>query len=293
GNKRKAKKLLRELGPWMEAHGFPFTFSTEASLDLAEDLELMNLMTACNFGAVFLGIETPDEASLAGANKQQNLRSSMTEAVRKITANGLRVMGGFIIGFDAEKSGAGERIVRFGDEAAIPTAFFSMLQALPDTALWHRLKDEGRLRDSPVTANQATLMNFLPTRPMEEVAREYIDGFWKLYEPQSYMDRAYRHYRILGEAPCHKKSRKKRLSKKKMGWREFRAFALILILQGVVRETRVAFWRYLWQMYRHNPGGVISYLNVCAQLEHFLEYRRIIKEQINLQLDSFLAKEAG
>ena len=292
GNKRNAKKLLHELEPWMEAHGFPFTFGTEASLDLAEDPELMNLMTDCNFGTVFLGIETPDETSLAGSNKQQNLRSSMSESVRKITANGLRVMAGFIIGFDAEKSGAGERIVRFVDEAAIPTAFFSMLQALPGTALWHRLKDEGRLTDGPVTVNQTTLMNFLPTRPMEEIVREFIDGFWKLYEPASYMDRTYRHYRILGEAPCHKKPSKKKRSKKKMGWREFRAFVLILLLQGVVRNTRVAFWRYLWQMYRHNPGGVASYLNVCAQLEHFLEYRLIIKEQIKLQLDSFLAEEA-
>jgi hypothetical protein len=128
---------------------------------------------------------------------------------------------------------------------------------------------------------------------MEEIAREYIDGFWKVYEPQSFMDRAYRHYRILGEAPCHKKPGKKRLSKKKMGWSEFRAFVLILILQGVVRNTRFAFWRYLWQMYRHNPGGVASYLNVCAQIEHFLEYRSIIKEEIELQLDSFLAEEAG
>ncbi len=292
GNKRNAKKLLQELVPWMEAHGFPFTFDTEASLDLAEDQELMNLMTNCNFGAVFLGIETPDEVSLAGSNKQQNLRSSMAEAVRKITANGLRVMAGFIIGFDAEKPGAGERIVRFVDEAAIPTAFFSMLQALPDTALWHRLKGEERLRDSPVTVNQTTLMNFIPTRPMEEITREYIDAFWKVYEPQRFMDRTYRHYRILGEAPCHKKPRKKRLSKKKMAWHELKALVLILTLQGVVRKTRVAFWCNLWQMFRHNPGGVASYLNVCAQIEHFLEYRRIVKEQITLQLDSFLAEEA-
>ena len=292
GNKRNAKKLLHELEPWMESHGFPFTFDTEASLDLAEDQELMDLMTACNFGAVFLGIETPDESSLAGSNKKQNLRSSMTESVRKITASGLRVMAGFIIGFDAEKPGAGERIVRFVDEAAIPTAIISMLQALPNTALWHRLKDEGRLRDSPVTVSQTTLMNILPTRPMEEIAREYVDSFWKVYDPLSFMDRTYRHYRILGEAPCHKKPRKKRHSKKKIEWREFRALVLLLILQGVVRKTRIAFWRYIWQMYQHNPGGVASYLNVCAQIEHFLEYRRIVKEQINLQLNTFLAEEA-
>ena len=285
GNKRNVKLLLRELAPWMEEYGYPFTFGTEASVDLANDQELMDLMTACNFGAVFLGIETPDESSLEVTQKFQNTRDPLSESIHKITASGLRIMAGFIIGFDGEKSGAGKRIVEFVEQTAIPTAFFSMLQALPDTALWHRLEREGRLQGQSANINQTTLMNFVPTRPIEEIAQEYVASFMRLYDPQNFLERTYRHYRILGEAPCHKNPKKrKKKAKKPFDWSAIRALLIICWRQGLLRETRSSFWRYLWQMLRHNRRGVASYLTVCAQAEHFLEYRQIVKAQIEAQL---------
>jgi radical SAM superfamily enzyme YgiQ (UPF0313 family) len=166
GNKRNVKLFLKELLPWMVEHNYPFSFSTEASVDLASDQELMDMMVKCNFGAVFLGIETPDEESLSLTQKHQNTRSSLSEAVHNITKSGLRIMAGFIIGFDGEKKGAGNRIVQFVEQNNIPTAVFSMLQALPDTALWHRLTKEGRMRVEGANINQTTLMNFIPTRPL-------------------------------------------------------------------------------------------------------------------------------
>jgi hypothetical protein len=142
--------------------------------------------------------------------------------------------------------------------------------------------------------NQTTLMNFVPTRPIEDVAREYVDGFWDLYDPQRFLDRAYRHYRILGAAPCHRKSAKKVLrAGRQLTRREVRAFASILVRQGFVRKTRVTFWRYLWQMYRHNPGRVISYLTVCAQIEHFLEYRELVRKQIGDQSAAFTVEDSS
>ncbi len=293
GNKRNVKLLLRELKPWMEEHGYPFTFSTEASVDLAKDQELMDLMTACNFGAVFLGIETPDADSLALTHKYQNTRDPLSASVNAINKSGLRVMAGFIIGFDGEKSGAGDRIVEFVQKTSIPTAIFSMLQALPDTALWHRLEKEGRLRGKSANINQTTLMNFIPTRPLEEIAREYIQAFWELYDPQNFLDRTYRHYRILGEAECHKTPKKKKKThKKESNWMLIQALLIICWRQGVVRKTRWKFWPYLFSMYKHNPRGIPSYLSVCAQIEHFLEYRQIIKDKIEMQLAEFLAEEA-
>ncbi|MDD1415057.1 B12-binding domain-containing radical SAM protein, partial [Dolichospermum sp. ST_con] len=143
GNKRNVKLLLKELKVWMEEHQYPFNFDTEASIDLAQDQEMMELMVDCGFKAVFLGIETPDEDSLQLTKKFQNTRSSLTEAVETIIRTGLRPMAGFIIGFDGEKAGAGDRIVRFAELAAIPSTTFAMLQALPNTALWHRLTKEG------------------------------------------------------------------------------------------------------------------------------------------------------
>ncbi|MEM9538857.1 MAG: B12-binding domain-containing radical SAM protein [Cyanobacteria bacterium P01_E01_bin.42] len=291
GNKRNVKLLLKELQPWMEEKGYPFTFGTEASVDLANDQELMDLMTACNFGTVFLGIETPDEGSLEVTKKFQNTRDPLSESVHKIISSGIRVMAGFIIGFDGEKSGAGDRIVEFVTKTTIPVAFFSMLQVLPDTALWHRLKKEERLVESSGNINQTTLMNFIPTRPVEEIAREYIDGFWRLYDPQEYLDRTYKHYRILGEAACHKTPKKrKKSSGKKTDSGIVKALLVVLWRQGILRKTRWTFWHYLWEMYRHNRRGISSYLTVCAQIEHFLEYRQIVKEQIEAQLAAYQAR---
>jgi radical SAM superfamily enzyme YgiQ (UPF0313 family) len=289
GNKRNVKLLLDAILPWMVEHKYPFSFATEASVDLANDQDLMDMMVKCNFGAVFLGIETPDEASLALTQKHQNTRSSLSEAVNKITKSGIRVMAGFIIGFDGEKTGAGSRIVKFVEQTNIPTAVFSMLQALPDTALWHRLTREGRLRGTDGNINQTTLMNFVPTRPLEEIAYEYMDAFDELYEPSKFLDRTYRHFLTLGEAtyPDKGKGRKKPLT-----WIVIQAFLIICWRQGIVRSTRWQFWRNLWSMLQINPGGVSSYLAVCAQIEHFLEYRGIVREQIGAQIVEFLEGEA-
>ncbi|MGB0564721.1 MAG: B12-binding domain-containing radical SAM protein, partial [Spirulinaceae cyanobacterium] len=287
GNKRNVKLLLKAMIPWMEERGYPFSFDTEASVDLANDQELMDLMTAAGFGAVFLGIETPDEDSLEVTKKFQNTRDPLSESIHKIISSGLRVMSGFIIGFDGEKTGAGQRIVDFVEKTTIPTAFFSMLQALPDTALWHRLEREERLMGKSANINQTTLMNFVPTRPVEEIAQEYLDGFAQLYDPEKFLDRTYRHYRILGTAPCHNERRRKRKGKpkgKSIDWAMIRALGVIAWRQGVLRKTRVKFWVYLWEMFQHNRGGIPSYLGVCAQIEHFLEYREEVKANIEAQL---------
>ncbi|MCP2727042.1 B12-binding domain-containing radical SAM protein [Limnofasciculus baicalensis] len=288
GNKRNVKLFLKELKPWMVEHKYPFSFATEASVDLAQDQELMDWMVQCNFGAVFLGIETPDEASLTLTQKHQNTRDSLSDAVYKITRSGLRVMAGFIIGFDGEKPGAGQRIVKFVEQTAIPTALFSMLQALPDTALWHRLEKEGRLRNKSANINQTTLMNFVPTRPLEQIAREYVDAFDQLYDPEKFLDRAYRHYRILGEATYPKKGKG---GKKAVNWVTIRALLTICWRQGVLRKTRWQFWRNLGNMLRYNSGGIGPYLSVCAQIEHFLEYRDIVRREIEEQVAVFLEGE--
>ncbi|WP_072620073.1 B12-binding domain-containing radical SAM protein [Spirulina major] len=295
GNKRNVKLLLKAMIPWMEERGYPFSFDTEASVDLANDQELMDLMTAAGFGAVFLGIETPDESSLEVTKKFQNTRDPLSESIHKIISSGLRVMAGFIIGFDGEKAGAGQRIVDFVEKTTIPTAIYSMLQALPDTALWHRLEKEGRLLSGVGNINQTTLINFVPTRPLEDIAREYVDGFMQLYDPIAFLDRTYRHYRILGTAPCHAERRRKMKGKPKgktgIKWREVQAMLTLFWRQGLVRKTRFKFWVYLAQMFIHNRGGIPSYLGVCAQIEHFLEYREIVKNNIETQLEAFLVEE--
>lgn len=286
GNKRNAKLMLKELAPWMAERSYPFSFSTEASVDLAQDQELLDMMIAANFSAVFLGIETPDTDSLSLTQKFQNTRNSLIESVHTIRRAGLRVMAGFIIGFDGEKAGAGDRIIDFVEATAIPQALFSMLQALPNTALSHRLEKEGRLLETGNEANihQTTLINFMPTRPIEEIAHEYVQCFWQLYEPDRYLARVYRHFIDMKPHP-HKKQFK--LPEPA----DLRALVLICWRQGLKRDTRWQFWRQLYSIIRRNPGVFKHYLTNCAHLEHFIDYRQIVRSEIETQLANISAVE--
>ncbi len=284
GNKRNVKLLLKELKIWQEKNGYPFRLMTEASVDLGQDPELLEMMVECNFYVVFLGIETPDEESLTLTKKFQNTRNSLSDSVQAITQAGMRVMAGFIIGFDGEKPGAGDRIVQFVENTSIPMAMFSMLQALPNTALWHRLQKEGRLNTKIANMNQTTLMNFIPTRPLEEIAREYIDGFWQLYDPQRYLDRTYRHFMMMGKP-------RNPVSRRRLNWPTIRAFLTICWRQGIVRPTRWKFWLYLATILRHNPRVLDHYLSVCGLFEHFNEYRTIVRDKIESKLAEYLAEQ--
>lgn len=285
GNKRNVKLLLRELKVWHEEHQYPFRFNTEASIDLAQDEELMDLMVECGFDAVFLGIETPDEDSLQMTKKFQNTRSSLADSVDAIIRAGLRPMAGFIIGFDGEKSGAGDRIVRFAEQTGIPTTTFAMLQALPNTALWHRLEKEGRLREKKDgNINQTTLINFTPTRPVEEIAQEYVESFWTLYDPERYLDRTYHCFLKLG-AP------KINAPFKLPDWITIRALSIVVWRQGVKRSTRWKFWHHFFSILKNNPKVIDHYVTVCAHNEHFMEYREIVRDQITQQLKEYQEQE--
>jgi radical SAM superfamily enzyme YgiQ (UPF0313 family) len=280
GNKRNVKLLLKELATWQEQRGYPFRFDTEASLDLAEDDELLELMLACNFAAVFMGIETPDTDSLTLTMKHQNTRSPLHDSIDKVTRAGLRVIAGFIIGFDGEKAGAGQRIVDFAETTGIPTTTFAMLQALPHTALWHRLEREGRLIDGGGNINQTTLMNFVPTRPVEDIAREYVEAFCHLYSPHTYLDRVYRYFLKLGGPRV----------KPRFQWPEWVVLKALLIVcwrQGLMRSTRWAFWHHLLHILIANPTVAEQYLAVCAHNEHFLDYRDLVRHQIEVQLATY------
>src|SRR5574341_610300 len=162
GNKRNVKKLLPELADWSERHGRPFSFITEASVNLAEDDELLDGMRRARFRRVFLGIETPVEASLKEAQKGQNLRGDLLDSVRKIQSYGMEVMAGFIVGFDNDPDDIFERQIRFIRESAIPMAMVGLLSALPDTQLWRRLEREGRLLVESTGNNTDGSLNFIP-----------------------------------------------------------------------------------------------------------------------------------
>lgn len=281
GNQRNVKRLLRELIPWMEQHHYPFTFMTEASVNLAEDDELLTLMVQAGFYAVFLGIETPDQDSLQVTRKLQNTRNPLVEACRKINEAGLLIYAGFILGFDGERSGAGERIQAFVAQTNIPQPMLGILQALPNTALWNRLQAEQRLVEGvgvTATGDQNTLMNFVPTRPLAEIAKEYVEGFWTLYEPRHYLQRCFQ--QCLNITPPHRKQ----TMQFPLG-KGAQLVAQVIWHQGIRRpEIRGQFWRQLVMILLKKPQLLNMYLGLCAAGEHFWEYRVLARERISQQL---------
>lgn len=284
GNKRNAKVFLRALIPWMEAHQYPFIFITEASLNLAEDDELLDLMVKAGFTMVFMGIETPDTESLLGIHKLQNTRQSLIDSCHKITRAGLQIMSGFILGFDGERAGAGQRIQAFIEDTGIPQAMFSLLQALRNTAMWERLRQENRLTEELATIHQGAIMNFVPTRPVEEIAREYIDAFWSIYEPKNFLKRTFRHFRMMN------------------GWRaksdrpftrtEWRLFGALCWRQGLLRSIRFRFWWQLLAIALTKPRLLYDYLVALGTGEHFFQYRHVVKAQLEEQLAALPAKQS-
>ena len=195
GNRREVKIFLAELATWNRKRGYPFEFSTEASINLSDDEELLELMQRAGFFAVFVGIETPDGDSLVQTNKRQNTGRDLAASIRRIYAHGMFVNAGFILGFDAEKENVADAMIACIEEAAIPVCMVGLLYALPNTQLSRRLLSEGRLHaesDRPASdmADQCTSgLNYTTRRSRRETLRDYERVLRTIYEPESFFRR--------------------------------------------------------------------------------------------------------
>src|SRR3954470_5215626 len=195
GNKKSLRQFLPQLAEWQRAHGYPFELSTEASVNLADDAELLDLMGAANFFAVFVGIESPDPATLVAMKKKQNTRRNIAESIHKIYGAGMLVTAGFIVGFDNEKVAMADAMVDFIEEAAIPVAMVGLLYALPNTQLTRRLSSEGRLHVNhdhgpAIGGDQCTAgINFDPLRPLRDILMDYKLVLESVYHPTAYARR--------------------------------------------------------------------------------------------------------
>jgi radical SAM superfamily enzyme YgiQ (UPF0313 family) len=237
GNKRNVKRLLPVLADWSERHGRPFSFITEASVNLAEDDELLDGMRRAHFRRVFLGIETPVEASLKEAQKGQNMRRNLLHSVRKIQSYGMEVMAGFIVGFDNDPDDIFERQIEFIRESAIPLAMVGLLTALPDTQLWRRLEREGRLLLESTGNNTDGSLNFIPKMDATRLIEGYKSIMRSIYSPGEYYQRALDCLeRVVAGAP---EARGNGFASDAMA-----LFRIVLAL-GVRDRARGEFWRYL------------------------------------------------
>jgi len=179
GNKPKAKKLLEYLIDYQYQHNYRFQFGTEASLNMAQDDELLHLFREANFGWVFIGIESPDAESLKETKKYQNTRENILESIRKIYAYGIEVYGGFIIGFDNDTLEVFDKQYQFIMESGIQIAMVGLLHAMPKTPLYERLKREGRLLSNSTTGDNTKLKTNVIPRQMSY--SEMVEGYRNLY----------------------------------------------------------------------------------------------------------------
>jgi radical SAM superfamily enzyme YgiQ (UPF0313 family) len=303
GNRSYAKDLLNRMIPWHKTHGEPFLIFAQTSVNLGQELELIDLMTEANFASVFIGIESPDEEVLKSANKHQNVRYPQAELIKTIIANGLSVMGSFVLGFDNEGKGAGERIAAFIEATNIPHAVINLLFPFPHTRLWERLKREGRLREDRLLDESQDLdifcrpLAYRPTRPESEILQEYLDLWERIYDRGTFLDRAYRTcltMRPTREAQGKSWKETPQPSSPRKGQpggtllNNFKHLIRLSWAYGVRPPCRWQYWRHLLDLRRRNPSRLIRFLRNCTVGEGMMHLRDVVRER----LQSYLKEEA-
>ncbi|MBU4454964.1 B12-binding domain-containing radical SAM protein, partial [Patescibacteria group bacterium] len=189
GNKTQVKKMLALLIEWQKKLNYPFKFFTEASVNMADDEELMQLMSKANFYKVFIGIETPHIDSLQECGKTQNIATNLIEAVKTIQLNGMQVMAGFIVGFDNDPPNIFDAQIKFIREVGVVTAMVGLLNALPGTRLWHRLQAESRLVGDTKGENTDGSLNFIPKMGEYRLREGYKKILSEIYSYKQYYRR--------------------------------------------------------------------------------------------------------
>jgi radical SAM superfamily enzyme YgiQ (UPF0313 family) len=289
GNKKAIKGFLPELKTWQQAHNYPFEFSTEASMNLADDDDLLEMMKQANFFAVFIGIESPDPETLRQTSKKQNTRRNMAENVHKLYSYGLFVTAGFIVGFDNEKGSIADAMADFIEECAIPVSMVGLLYALPNTQLTRRLAKEGRLyeghdvMDVERSGDQCSLgINFEPLRPLHDILTDYKKILERVFEPAAYARRLDRLATLLdrsGRPEPHKEDRRRRLA----------SLQTVNRILDAMPGGRSKFWDSFINCARTNPAALSAVVSLMAMYAHLGPFSR----QVIGEIDRRIAADAA
>jgi radical SAM superfamily enzyme YgiQ (UPF0313 family) len=262
GNRVRVKEFLRALVAWRNAERPKFSFLTEASIHLADDAELLDLMVRAGFHSVFVGIETPNAASLMECNKPQNAGRDMAAGIRTIQRSGIEVMGGFIVGFDNDPREIFDLQFDFIQRTGIATAMVGLLTALPKTRLYQRLLGEGRIDTEATGNNTEAVLNFAPKLDREFLIRGYRTLMNSLYEPHTYYQRV---LTFLAEYRPHGP----RLSLTKD---DLVAFVRSLWTMGIRHKGRLAFWKFLGRVVAYHPRQLPTAIALAI---HGFHYRMV------------------
>lgn len=241
GNKKILKEeMLPALQLWMKEHKYPFHFTTEASINLSDDPELMQLMIDAGFLSVFVGIETPEEVSLEECNKVQNKNRDLISSVKKIQAAGMEVLGGFIIGFDSDTPGIFRQQIDFIQQSGIISAMIGLLNAPTKSQLYQRLKAEGRILEKWSGDNTSNAMNFVPKMDkllLENGFQEVING---VYGGKAFYERVKNF--LVDFHPGVK-------NKNRVNLQKLRAFIRSIFVIGIFDKNRKYYWRlFFWSI---------------------------------------------
>jgi radical SAM superfamily enzyme YgiQ (UPF0313 family) len=260
GNKPRTKTLLRAMIEWRSRTQAEMGFLTEASINLADDAELRQLMVAAGFRKVFVGIETPSAVALQECRKTQNTDRNLVQDVKTLQDSGLEVMGGFIVGFDSDTREIFKQQFDFIQRSGVVTAMVGLLTALPQTRLYKRLKSEGRLVGN-ASGNNTTVaaLNFKPILNREYLETGYRELMRRLYEPRNY-------YRRIGVFLKNYRSGGDRLH---LSWVDVEAFVKSFWLLGVWHRGRVAYWRFFAGLLVRHPGKFRVAIELAIIGHHF------------------------
>jgi len=293
GNKARAKELCVALARWRSQYKTSFDFLTEASLNLADDPELMQMMKDAGFISVFLGIETPDEPGLIAVNKLQNTRRSLLDSVATIQSYGMQVMGGFILGFDTDRDDIFDRMVEFIQKSGIPLAMVGLLQAMPGTQLFRRLGKEGRILDAGHGDNTGDKLNFLPNMDAARLMEGYRSVLKRIYSSAAYYERV-----KLYLSRTHPKSGKQTSKQRWLTRGNARAFVTSIVRQGVFGRQRWSYWKFLLTVatrYRHCVGAAMTLAVMGYHLQVMTDKlaRAVHAPMLPVQIEKPLAEKAG
>jgi radical SAM superfamily enzyme YgiQ (UPF0313 family) len=259
GNKRILKKdLLPTLIDWQRRRG-GISFHTEVSINLADDAELMGMMVEAGFDMVFIGIETPEEQSLAECSKAHNRNRDLVADVKRIQRTGLQVMGGFIVGFDSDPPSIFQRQIDFIQKSGIVSAMVGLLQAPPGTKLYERLKREGRLLGQLSGDNADGATNIIPAMSLDTLREGYRKILEQIYAPKNYYQRVkvfLREYRPP----------KVRAT---LGFQYRMAFLRSIYRLGILGRERFHFWRLLFWTQFHRPRLLTEAVTLAIYGYHF------------------------
>jgi len=267
---------MPHLEAWQKKNSYPFSLLTEASLNLADDEELLGHMQNAGFRRVFVGIETPVEESLKEAQKSQN-RGNLLDSVKRIQSYGMEVMAGFIVGFDNDPLDIFERQINFIREAAIPMAMVGLLNALPDTQLWKRLEREGRLLGDATGNNTVCTMNFVPKMDLETLIAGYRSIMSTIYKPREYYQRALDSMKRT----AHDTAEVQNYSI----FAAIASLARILTRLGVIDSERREFWRFFLKSLRDRQP-LPELLRLAAVGYHFRKLNDSILAPVAVQQKS-------